>query len=216
MTPLRGRPVVLELYARRPAAFTGRDLEPELAAARLAGLALRAADRTAADRRRYFWAMMAAGAFGAFAVFWAYLHLSYIYGSGAKFRSGYSMAQAAYSRLQGWIRTPEPPNVMANWAIVIGFAVCSALMLLRLHYFWWPFHPIGYAISGSWAINLVWMPLFIAWGLKIVVLRYGGLRLYRAAVPFFLGLTLGQCIVGSLWSLIGIALDIPTYSFWGG
>ena len=55
-----------------------------------------------------------------------------------------------------------------------------------------------------------------AWLLKLVVLRYGGLRLYRTAVPFFLGLTLGQCVVGSLWSLIGIALDIPTYSFWGG
>jgi hypothetical protein len=178
--------------------------------------ALRGADRSGANRKIYFWAMVAAGAFGALAVFWAYLHLSYIYGSASKIRSGYSMAQAAYNRLDGWIKTPEPGNALANWAVVVGFVFCSFLALMRINYFWWPFHPIGYAISGSWAINLVWMPLFIAWLLKYYVLRYGGLRLYRIAVPFFLGLTLGQCVVGSLWSLIGIALDIPTYSFWGG
>src|SRR5262249_26311581 len=125
--------------------------------------ALRAADRTSANRKMYVWGMVAAGAFGALAVFWAYLHLSYIYGSSAKFRSGYSMAQAAYSRLEGWIKSPEPANAMANWAVVIGFAFCSLLMVMRMNNFWWPFHPIGYAISSSWAINLVWMPLFIAW-----------------------------------------------------
>ncbi len=46
LPPLRGGPVVLELYARRPAAFTTH-LQPVLEAGRLTGLALRAADRMA-------------------------------------------------------------------------------------------------------------------------------------------------------------------------
>ena len=85
-----------------------------------------------------------------------------------------------------------------NWAIVVGFAFCSFLAIMRIQYFWWPFHPIGYAISGNWAINLVWMPLFIAWVLKSIVLRYGGLRLYRAAVPFFL-IMLAATLIITYW-----------------
>lgn len=64
-------------------------------------------------------------------------------------------------------------------------------------------------------MNLVWFPLLIAWAVKSTILRYGGLPRYRMFLPFFLGLILGQSIVGSLWSLIGLALGIPTYSFWG-
>jgi len=54
-------------------------------------------------------------------------------------------------------------------------------------------------------MNLVWLPLMIAWLLKVIALKFGGLQFYRKAIPFFLGLILGQMIVGSLWSLIGLA-----------
>jgi hypothetical protein len=64
-------------------------------------------------------------------------------------------------------------------------------------------------------MNLVWLPLFIAWMAKLAVLRYGGLRLYREVLPFFLGLILGDCTMGALWSLIGLAIGTPTYNFWG-
>ena len=59
------------------------------------------------------------------------------------------------------------------------------------------------------------MPLFIAWGLKGLTLRYGGLPTYRRFVPFFLGLILGDCVMGSLWALIGLALNTRTYNFFG-
>jgi hypothetical protein len=35
-------------------------------------------------------------------------------------------------------------------------------------------------------------------------------------MPIFLGLILGDMIVGSLWHLIGWAMDLTPYSFWGG
>lgn len=64
-------------------------------------------------------------------------------------------------------------------------------------------------------MNLVWAPILIAWFLKVSTLRFGGLRLYKTAVPFFLGLILGQMSIGCVWTLIGMALKIPYYSFWG-
>jgi hypothetical protein len=177
---------------------------------------LRFADRTGATHRIFFWATMLAVITGVAATFWAYLHLGYSLGLAAKWSSSTGHAAQGYNRLNDWISNRTPPNVTANWALVVGFLTASFLFLMRIKFFWWPFHPIGYAISGSWSINLVWMPLLFAWAIKLLVLRYAGLRGYRALLPFFLGLILGQTIVGSLWSLYGLAIGVQTYSFWGG
>jgi len=44
-----------------------------------------------------------------------------------------------------------------------------------------------------------------------VTLRYGGMRLYRQFIPFFIGLILGDYIIGGAWSLIGLAFGIRVY-----
>jgi hypothetical protein len=79
---------------------------------------------------------------------------------------------------------------------------------------WFPFHPVGFAVSSSWSMHLLWLPLFIAWVIKLTILRYGGLKLYKQALPLFLGLILGECVVGSFWTIWGIIFRIPSYAFW--
>jgi len=176
---------------------------------------LKMAQVTKVSNRRFMWGMMIAGIVGTYAAFWAFLHLAYVYGTAAKFYSGIWFAQEAFGRLDWWISAPSKPNWPAIWAMIIGFVFCTGLNILRIRSVWFPFHPIGYAISGSWSMNLCWSPLLIAWILKLTALRFGGLRLYRRAIPFFLGLILGRCIVGSAWSIIGILTHTPMYSYWG-
>ena len=36
--------------------------------------------------------------------------------------------------------------------------------------------------------------VFLAWLIKAVVLRYGGVALFTSIRPFFLGLILGKCV----------------------
>ncbi|GAB4468520.1 MAG: hypothetical protein OHK0029_40970 [Armatimonadaceae bacterium] len=177
---------------------------------------LKAARQTHSSQKVMFWGLMLAALVGTISVFWAYLHLAYSLGTQAKWNQGSGFANEAFNRLNGWMQTPQPPNGLANGAIGIGFVFCSLLMIARIKIPWFPFHPIGYAISSSWSMNLVWMPLLIAWVLKGLILRYGGVRLYRQAMPFFLGIILGQMIVGTLWHLICIYLETVPYSFWGG
>jgi hypothetical protein len=93
-------------------------------------------------------------------------------------------------------------------------AFSLALLILRTTFIWWPLHPVGYAVSSSWSMNLLWMPMLIAWAIKLTILRYGGLRLYRQGLPFFLGLILGEYVAGGIWSLIGVALQRPMWVFW--
>ncbi len=99
--------------------------------------------------------------------------------------------------------------------MAVGLLTTVALFALRLRFPGFPLHPIGYAISSSWAIHLIWMPLLIAWVLKSLTMRYGGLRAYRQFLPFFLGLILGDCVRGSAWGLVSLLCGIQTYNFFG-
>ena len=96
-----------------------------------------------------------------------------------------------------------------------GFAITMLLGAARAAFVGWPLHPVAYALSASWSIHLVWMPMLIAWAAKGLVLRYGGLRGYRRALPVFMGLILGETIVGCGWTVAGMILHVRTYSFWG-
>ena len=63
--------------------------------------------------------------------------------------------------------------------------------------------------------ELLWLPLFLAWSIKSILLRYGGgMKTYQASLPFFYGLILGQFIPGSLLNIWGILTATPTYQFW--
>jgi hypothetical protein len=174
--------------------------------------AFKLAEQSRSSQRQWFWALLIAGAFGALAGFWAMLHLMYQYGATAK--SAGTFGSEAYTQLESWLRSPQPANGTVMKAVLVGAATAFFLQAMRVRFPWWPFHPLGYAVTSSWEINLVWMPLFIAWVLKLVILRYGGLQGFRRSLPFFFGLMLGQFVVGSLWNIWGIAMELPTYQFW--
>ena len=68
-------------------------------------------------------------------------------------------------------------------------------------------------VSGT-GMGRLWFPIFLSWLAKATVLKIGGVKLYRQAVPFFLGLILGDYTLGCIWSLIGLVLKMPTYIVW--
>ena len=85
------------------------------------------------------------------------------------------------------------------------------LAAAKARFFWWQFHPIGYALANSYALEYFWSAIFVGWLAKSLIVRYGGVRLYRQAIPFFIGLILGDYVIAALWSLIGWILGVSTY-----
>jgi hypothetical protein len=84
----------------------------------------------------------------------------------------------------------------------LGAAVMGILTYVRYRLAWWPLHPLGFA-TGTFAImNWVWFSLFLAWLAKSAILNYGGASAYKSAMPFFLGLILGQIVVAGTWLVI--------------
>ena len=76
-------------------------------------------------------------------------------------------------------------------------------MIARRRYLWWPLHPLGFPISVlGYPVLTVWISVFIAWLSKLIILKYGGPRLFTKVRPFFLGLIAGQFVVMGVWLII--------------
>ena len=73
---------------------------------------------------------------------------------------------------------------------------------MRRKFIWWPFHPAGYTLGTGFVIDDYWFTMIISSTLKLVILRYGGARVYRKSIPFFLGLVLGVLIVAALLAIM--------------
>ena len=78
--------------------------------------------------------------------------------------------------------------------LATGMAISTLLALGRYVFYWWPLNPIGFAIGASAPIRGVVFTLFVAWLVQIILLRIGGVSLYRKAQPLFLGMLVGYVI----------------------
>ena len=95
----------------------------------------------------------------------------------------------------------------------IGLLFTLFLVAMRTLYVWWPFHPLGYALCASWSLIVFWFPIFVTWLLKSLILRYGGMKLYRQAMPFFLGLIMGEFTLAVFWATFSCLTQLPAPFF---
>jgi hypothetical protein len=162
-------------------------------------------------------AIMLAGALAIIASFWTILHLSYDLGQDS---ARVAATQNYFGReplmiLDNNLHSPDRgPDLGAMGGVAAGGGFALLLVMMQMRFAWWPFHPVGYALVSSYITHILWWPMLLSWMLKTVLLRYGGWRSHRRGIPLFLGLILGEFVVGSLWGLLGVALRRPTYVFW--
>lgn len=99
------------------------------------------------------------------------------------------------------------PIESGGW--VYTFALTGALIMLILvvcyhRLYWWPIHPIGYLTAYSSAMRILWLSFFIGWACNALCMRYGGIHLFRKLQFFFIGLIIGDFLMGGGWGIIGI------------
>lgn len=95
----------------------------------------------------------------------------------------------------------------------VGVIVTAFLAYMRYAFFWWPLHPLGYAVSASWTMIVFWFPCLIAWMIKSLIMRYGGMRTYVFARPLFLGMVMGEFSIAVIWALAAWATGAPAPAF---
>ena len=165
------------------------------------GNGLRLSSNMTKDSRRFFVAaVVLALVLGIGGSFWMILHLAYTYG-GINLHGHYFKGFAADNYNMG-VALLEPTEM--TWVglgnLVIGAGVMLSMLWARMHFSWWPLHPIGFPIGMM--LYYQWFNIFIAWLIKVLVLRYGGAAAYRRTQPFFLGLITGHCLCVVGWLII--------------
>lgn len=113
----------------------------------------------------------------------------------------------------GQIQNPQPWGWEGALFFGVGAAVTTLLAVFRALFPWWPLHPLGYALCGSWTMILLWFPCLITWLFKTLLLRYGGMRAFARLRPVFLGMILGEFTMAIFWTALGALLDAPAPSF---
>jgi len=162
--------------------------------------------------RRLMGVILFASAFSIVITFWANLHVVYLDGASAKCRGFKSwLGWESFNNLASWLQNPQDVQAAPIVAMNVAFAFTVLCHALRRRFLGWPFHPAGYALAVSFAMDYFWFAVFVAWLVKSVILKYGGMKLYRQAMPFFLGGILGDYVVGSIWAIIGPAAGVVSY-----
>ncbi|MEI6502389.1 MAG: DUF6785 family protein, partial [Armatimonadota bacterium] len=189
-----------------------RDLRGNLLSTFLDGLKM--TDAVKLNRRHLFWAIVAA-----LVVTFTWgtaLHLILPYKRGAVTLYGYAYqwnSFAGFKHFQSVMTAPDKFEPRLAVFFVIGVAFTAFLAWMRTQHVWWPFSPLSFALSGSWSMIVFWCPIFIAWIIKTVVLRYGGMKVYSNLRPFFLGLILGEFSQAVIWATLAAVWRLRAPSF---
>jgi len=168
--------------------------------------ALKIAERTRIDNRKFGRALAMAVGVGVPIAVWAYLHTAYQNGMFTGF-----VGWEAFTRLERWLTNPLPPDGAATSAATVGAGMAFLVTVLRAKFVWFPLHIAGYAVSTTYTMNVFWFSIFTASVAKWATLTFGGFRAYRRYLPFFLGLALGECVVTMFWGTMTMVLDRSMY-----
>jgi hypothetical protein len=98
-----------------------------------------------------------------------------------------------------------------SWIYI--FALAGALLMLVLvtcyhRLYWWPIHPLGYLTAYSSAMRILWVSFFIGWVCNALCMRYGGIVLFKKLQFFFIGLIIGDFLMGGGWAIVGLFTDM--------
>ena len=173
---------------------------------------LRLGEELGGGKRALVWVILLALAVSLGAAIWMIMTLGHQYGA----INLWIWGGGEYSYAEKLIRTPLEPQAW-NWInTAIGATIMTLLMVARWLYVWWPLHPLGYAIGPIWIIDALWFNMFLAWLIKVVVLKYGGVGLYRKTRPFFMGMILGYFTPAGFYLIVdhftGMTWNVI---FWG-
>lgn len=124
------------------------------------------------------------------------------------------LGEESFGPLLSRLEMSLPPDLRMVKALALGGGLTFGLLAMRARFVGFPLHPVGVAMGGVYLSDFFWLSVWFAWVVKLLLLRYGGGRVYQRATPFFLGLILGEVVVGALWIGLATIYSLPVGRIW--
>lgn len=83
--------------------------------------------------------------------------------------------------------------------VACGGGVVLALCFLRYRFLGWPLHPVGFLLAHSYPMRVFWLSIMLGWLCKTLVMRLGGVPVYRRLSPVFMGMIVGTAFSSVFW-----------------
>ena len=116
---------------------------------------------------------------------------------------GAAAAGVGYSQIiVTWMKNKTLISFMEQIFFGLGVVVAGGLTAMRYYFPAWPIHPIGFAIAGSNVVRVVTFSIFLAWLAKVIILRIGGVSMYKRAQPLFIGILVGYTMMVVVSSIV--------------
>jgi len=125
---------------------------------------------------------------------------------GYNFEPNWLIIRAGSGGYQSAVNSIVSPEAMEKenyWFFLAGLAVMTLFNFMRYRFTWWPFHPIGFALSGTALARLTSFTIFLAWLVKFIMLRLLGASFYKRTRPFFVGTLIGYILL----TTVGLIVD---------
>jgi hypothetical protein len=108
-----------------------------------------------------------------------------------------------YENAQRLVESPSGPR---QWVLIfagVGALVMLLLVMAYQRFYWWPIHPLGYLVAYGWSMRILWFSFLLGWLCNHLCLHYGGANLFKKVRFFFIGLIVGDFLMGGIWALVG-------------
>jgi len=107
---------------------------------------------------------------------------------------------------------PEKPSIAGIVIKISGFISMFLLLGAYSRFTWFPFHPLGLAVASTYRVMLPWLSIFLGWLLKMMIVRFGGVKAYHKGKYFAIGLICGTFVASGIWFFIAIITGMRNFS----
>jgi hypothetical protein len=135
------------------------------------------------------------------------IHSGYSLGANNMYTTPGNFGTFFYGSIPRWANSASQITLLEMVFLFSGIALNGIVIAGRYMVHWWPLHPIGMAVGDvGGVVRNAMLPIFLAWLTQSLLIRFGGVRLYRRAQPFFIGLLVGF--------IMGVALSFLVDMIW--
>ena len=176
--------------------------------------AFKLAERTRISNKTMFFLLIIACIVGIESSLVLYPYVIYKEGVAAGSEQILAGGAETYNFLASWLTIPQTTDFLGLSVLGVTFIGNLGIMFARARFVWFPLHPAGYVIGvAPGTTDNYWFTLLITTIVKWLILKHGGIKAYRQAIPFFIGLVLGEALMGCFWPLLSLLLRTSVYSW---